>query len=106
MARLTLAAVLLFAVVAAVCANPEPEPSWGQGEHRAALKNWAHHEKEKAGELWRKTVSPQIAQLKAKFGQLWMQKEPKIAAALKLKAGAAFNKAVEFANQLVQKKLG
>ncbi len=48
---------------------------------------------------WKTKVVPQIQQLKEKLGHKWQEKAPKIAALLKAKAGAAYEKAAQFINK-------
>ncbi|KAE8738518.1 hypothetical protein FOCC_FOCC015994 [Frankliniella occidentalis] len=68
-------------------------------QKEAQLKQWAGQEKAKLQGEWKEKVVPHIHDLTKKFGQKWQEKAPKIAALLKQKAGAAFDKAVNFVNQ-------
>ncbi|KAE8751152.1 hypothetical protein FOCC_FOCC002236 [Frankliniella occidentalis] len=115
MARLSIAVLALFAVAAVASAGAPPPPPKGpagpQGpapaggvkawlhQKEAQLKQWAGQEKAKLQGQWKEKVVPHIHDLTQKFGQQWQQKAPKIAALLKQKAGAAFEKAVNFVNQ-------
>lgn len=100
-------------------AGPPPRPQ-GHGPHgppahhglrawlhakEAQLHQWGHAEKAKLKNAWRHKVVPHIVQLDKKLGAEWQKKAPQVAALLKQKAGAAFDKAVRFVSQQVNKKL-